>query len=176
MSKIRSRITERGHVHESAWPPEPEVGTSKGFSGYWDKNLNKFVEGFPQPIEKFDIAPSVRTDDISEPYYHEKAQKWLTSRSAIKQADADTNSLTLEKRIHFDRASIEAENRKKASEIRKASYQKAIYALRDNNTPLANPEIRAKREAEREATLKEAGLSLDNVDLTKVTRHGGTQK
>ena len=125
MSTIRNKMTERGHVHESAWPPDPEVGQSKGFFGYWE------------------------------------------------QADADTNSITMEAIPRFDRTAIEAEQKKKKSEERKASYQKAIYALRDGNTPLANPDIRAKRQREQEATLSKAGLSLDNVDLKKVTRHGG---
>ena len=126
MSKIRSRITERGNPKESAWPPEPEVGETRFTFGYWDKEQQKFVEGSPPVVEKYDTSAAIRTDDLGAPFYHEKAQKWVSTRSELNKVNAETNCITIDRPIRHDQESLRIAKRREASKIRKESYKRLL--------------------------------------------------
>lgn len=165
MSKIKSRIHVYGDEKESEWPPR--YGEAQGGSYYWDKEEKKFKEGYPpDDIQRFGEAPMVLTDTLNEPFYHEKAQKWVETRSALEQANIDTNCITVDRPIRHDQAKKDAEYRAKRSRERKISYQKGLNAIKTGNSPVCDPDWKAKKAKEADEIGKQLGVDLTVLPKT----------
>ena len=159
--KIRSRLFEYGNEKESEWPPR--YGENKGGSFYWDKETQEFKEGRPPDnIKRYGQACAVLTDTLNQPYYHEKAQKWVDSRSGLRHLDEATNCITTDKPIRNNYEAKRREHVAKRSKERRESYEKGLAAIKAGNSPVCAPDWKAKKQ---EAAEK-MGVDLSVVPKT----------
>lgn len=165
MSTIRSRVFEYGNEKESEWPAKEASG--KGGSFYWDKETQTFKEGYPPSnIKRYGEAPAVLSDTLNEPYYHEKAQVWVDSRSALRHADEATNSITIDKPIRHNQEAKQKEYVAKRSKERMTAYQKGLAAMKAGNSPVNAPDWKAKKAMEAETLGKNLGVDLTALPQT----------
>lgn len=163
---IKSRIHTYGDEKESSWPPQYPEESSRGFVGYWDHETQTFKEGYPPDnIQRFGEAPAILTDEI-KPFYHEKAQKWCDTRSALRQADLDTNCTTVDRPIRHDQALREKEYRAKRSRDRKISYLKGLNDIKTGNSPVCAPDWAAKKAVEADKLSAKLGVDLRALPTT----------
>jgi hypothetical protein len=84
-NKIQTRPFQYGNEKESDWPPEMPEG--RGFSGYWDSDLGKFVEGRPpRKTKKYGEAPMYISDVMPETR-HPGSGEVVDSRSRWNRID-----------------------------------------------------------------------------------------
>lgn len=137
--KIQTRPFQFGNEKEATWPPR--FPTCKGgFSGYWDKEKQVFVEGHPPVHQTFDSAPAIITDTIQE-YYHPKAGIWVDSKSRLNDIDKALGTITTDKIQPADPTW-----RKDQERIRKKDAHDALHkavAQIDAGTALLSEETRA---------------------------------
>lgn len=84
-NKIQTRPFQYGNEKESDWPPEMPEG--RGFHGYWDSELGKFVEGTPpRRVKKYGDAPMYISDVMPETK-HPGTGEIVDSRSRWNRID-----------------------------------------------------------------------------------------
>lgn len=139
MTKIVSRIINRGDKCESDWPPaEPSC---KGFTGYWDKESRTVKEGYPPRPQKLAQAPFIIQDTI-DPFYHQAACTYVDSRSKLRDVDNACGTITTDKPLPPDPSKQNALNRARKQDIHD-SLHKAVAQVDAGTAPL-NEEQRAK--------------------------------
>lgn len=156
--KIQTRIFQYGDEKESSWPPR--FGT--GGSGVYHLGKDgKIKKGCPAPeVIPFGKAPYVIQDTI-EPYRHPATGRWLESRSALRQEDAATGTITTDKKLapipHRQRQ-LERERRQDGHD----ALHKAVAQIDAGTAPLTE-ETKALCEQQNEIIASATGWDTFNV-------------
>lgn len=135
---------------------------------YYDKTLNKLVEGCPpDPNPKYGTAPFVIFDSMP-PTYHEAAGRMIESRKEWELTDKQYNTITFgnikDAKPKVDWAN---EEKKKKAEYRNAS-KAALEAYRANPTEvkqrlqkISEEQTKVLKKAKLDKVLKDTGLKYD---------------
>lgn len=168
---IKSKIHKAGHEHESSWPP-PLDGSNKGGRFYFDRSLQKMVEGNP-PDEnlKFGDAPQVIFDSMPKTY-HEAACRFVESRKEWNLLDKQHGTITFGSQAEAERplkARIQDEKKEYKQGLRKASL--AALQMHEQNPQEMRQRAEKRREAQ-ERIAKQEGLdkSIDTAVQTSLTK------
>lgn len=163
MTQIKTRSFQFGNEKEGSWPPLFGTGGSGVY--HVDRDSGKVLEGPPPPrVRKFGRAPYVIQDTI-EPYLHPAAEIVVESRSALRDADRATGTITVGSRedLHVNK-SYQKEQWRKLREDRREARKRAINDLNWGAAPITE-EVRAKCAAQDEILSK--ALNFDAFSIGK---------
>jgi len=137
---------------------------------YWDKEIKKWSETPPPPqFPIYGQAPAIVTDTI-EPYKHPATGQWTDSRSALRDMDRATGTITTDKKIAPDGSKQKDLEKQRRKDIREAMH-KAVAAI-DNGTAPLTEEVRAKCEQQNEIISKALNMDAFNVAGRKQNAKG----
>ncbi len=156
-NKIVTKIFNYGNEKEASWPSE----FGDGERGVFHVKDGKCKRGYPESkVVKYGEAPMYISDD-TEPYYHPVAKQWTNSKSALRQMDKATGTITTDKVQQGDKSVDKELYLKRKADIRE-SIQKAVAAIDSGNAPLTE-EQRALCAATNERISNVAGIDAFNA-------------
>lgn len=161
--KIHSKVFNYGNEKEADWPPRFPKKPGR-FSGYWDSDKKKFIEGYPpNPNNNFGTAPIAIMDSIA-PRYHEGECKTVESRKEWERLNKQHNMISFssmeEAKPKEDKFYKQKQNRR---DYRKAT-RAALESWRSNPRHMKQ---KLNRQGEKQIeTLKKSGVDLKDSGIT----------
>lgn len=157
--KIQTRPFQFGDENEGTWPPRYPSGEKGLF--HVDRETGKVREGPPPPrIEKFAQAPYIISDSM-EPYRHPMTGQVLESKSALRETDKATGTITTDKPFKPDPA-IAKEKREKAKADKAQALRRSLGELRAGVSHLTEEKREQCRRAD-EALTQKLGWDVSKV-------------
>jgi len=157
--KIKSKILQRGHEHESDWPPIYGEGSRGCF--WYDTEAKCMTQEPPARPISYGCAPAIIQDTLKTAYYHPGACKWTESRSELNALDQKTGTITTDKKIPPSPTQKRQRDYERLQDIKEAQ-QKAIAAI-DNGSAKISEETQAICDEENERITKATGVDAFNI-------------
>lgn len=139
---------------------------------YWDRKLEKLIEGFPpNPNPQFGQAPVVIGDSMDK-YYHPRAERFVESRSELRALDAMHGTITSDKKIDASTFSTYQKDKKAARQkLGRQSLDDAVAQIDGGRRQFTEAE-KAFHQKNNEQISQAYGIDAFNVAGKKNDKRG----